>query len=125
MRRADTVLGIIQERCKQGLPLEDVYRQLYNPELYLWAYGRIYSNDGAMTAGSTQETVDRMSLDKIYAIMDDLRHERYRWTPVKRVYIPKKNCNLPALGLPSSPTNTIQLLLQPALHHANNPALLT
>jgi len=91
MRRADTVLGIIQERGKQGLPLEDVYRQLYNPELYLWAYGRIYSNDGAMTAGSIQETVDRMSLDKIYAIIDDLRHERYRWTPVKRVYIPKKN----------------------------------
>src|SRR5260370_36658321 len=100
MRTADTVLGIIQERGKQGLPLEDVYRQLYNPELYRWAYGRIYANDGAMTKGVTQETVDRMSLDKIYAIIDDLRHERYRWTPVKRVYIPKKNGKLRALGLP-------------------------
>ena len=34
MRNADTVLGIIHERGKQGLPLEDIYRQLYNPHLY-------------------------------------------------------------------------------------------
>jgi hypothetical protein len=32
--------------------------------LYLLAYGRIYSNHGAMTAGTTQETVDGMSLGK-------------------------------------------------------------
>jgi hypothetical protein len=37
MRNAATVLGIIRERGKQGLPLEDVYRQLYNPDLYLEA----------------------------------------------------------------------------------------
>ncbi len=123
MRRADTVLGIIQERGKQGLPLEDVYRQLYNPELYLWAYGRIYSNDGAMTAGSTQETVDRMSLDKIYAIMDDLRHERYRWTPVKRVYIPKKNGKLRALGLPSWSDKLLQEVLRLILEAYYEPQM--
>lgn len=123
MRTADTVLGIIQERGKQGLPLEDVYRQLYNPELYLWAYGRIYSNDGAMTAGSTQETVDRMSLDKIYAIIDDLRHERYRWTPVKRVYIPKKNGKLRALGLPSWSDKLLQEVLRLILEAYYEPQM--
>jgi hypothetical protein len=41
MRRADTVLGIIRERGKQGLPLGDLYRQLYNPDLYLRAYARL------------------------------------------------------------------------------------
>ncbi len=30
MRNAETVLGIIHERGRQGLPLEDVYRQLFN-----------------------------------------------------------------------------------------------
>src|SRR6266849_3547177 len=123
MRTADTVLGIIQERGKQGLPLEDVYRQLYNPELYLWAYGRIYSNDGAMTKGSTQETVDRMSLDKIYAIIDDLRHERYRWTPVKRVYIPKKNGKLRALGLPSWSDKLLQEVLRLILEAYYEPQM--
>ncbi len=65
MRDADTVLGIIRERGKQGLPLEDIYRQLYNPMLYLRAYARLYSNNGAMTEGATSETVDDMSRRQI------------------------------------------------------------
>ena len=91
MRNAATVLSIIRDRGTRGLPLEDIYRQLYNPELYLYAYARLSSNDGAMTKGITQETVDAMSLKKIEAIIEAVRHERYRWTPVKRMYIPKKN----------------------------------
>jgi hypothetical protein len=87
MRDAETVLGIIQERGKKGLPLEDIYRQLYNPDLYLRAYARLYSNKGAMTKGTTSETVDGMSMRKIGKIIDDIRHERYRWTATRRVYI--------------------------------------
>src|SRR5690242_14924559 len=77
------VLGIIRERGKRGLPLEDIYRQLYNPTLYLMAYARLYSNEGAMTRGTTSETVDGMALAKITQLIDDLRHERFRWTPVR------------------------------------------
>ena len=91
MRNAETVLAVIRDRGKRGLPLEDIYRQLFNPDLYFRAYGRLYANKGAMTPGSTEETVDGMSIEKVHAIIDDLRHERYRWTPVKRVYIPKRN----------------------------------
>jgi hypothetical protein len=40
-----------------------------------------------MTPGAPQETVDAMSMKKIEKLIDDLRHERYRWTPVRRVYI--------------------------------------
>ena len=61
MRNAATVLGVIYERGRQGLPLEDSYRQLFNRDLYLRAYGRLYRNDGAMTPGATAETVDGMS----------------------------------------------------------------
>ena len=32
-----------------------------------------------------------MSLAKIGRIIDAMRHERYRFQPVQRVYIPKKN----------------------------------
>ncbi len=36
------------------------------------AYGRIYSNKGAMTPGATGETADGMSLGKIGRIIDAL-----------------------------------------------------
>lgn len=101
MRDADTVLGVLRERGRKGLPLERLYRQLFSPQLYLKAYGRIYSNHGSMTPGTTTETADGMSLGKIGRIIDALRHERYRFAPVKRVYIPKKNGRRRPLGLPS------------------------
>src|SRR5215510_1708557 len=101
MRTAETILGVIRERGRRRLPLENIYRQLYNRDLYLHAYGRLYRNDGALTPGATMETVDGMSLQKIDAIIDALRHERYRWTPVRRTYIPKKSGKLRPLGLPT------------------------
>lgn len=50
MRSSEKVLGMLRDRGKRGVPVDDLYRQLYNPSLYLRAYGRIYANDGAMTA---------------------------------------------------------------------------
>ena len=90
MQTAETVLDIIRKRGERGLPIERLYRQLFNPQLYLMAYGRIYANRGAMTPGVTNETADGMSLEKIGSIIDALRAERYRWSPARRVYIKKK-----------------------------------
>jgi len=101
MRNADTTLAIIQDRGIRGLHLEDVYRRLFNPDLYLKAYGRIYRNAGAMTKGATDETVDAMSMEKITAITDLLRSERHRWTPVRRMLIPKKDGKQRPLGIPT------------------------
>src|SRR5437868_14656809 len=121
MRSAETVLGIIRERGKRGLPLRDLYRQLYNPELYLRAYARLYTNNGAMTPGSTPETVDAMSLAKIATIIDDLRHERYRWTPVRRTYVQKKNGKLRPLGLPSFSDKLLQEVIRSLLEAYYEP----
>jgi len=85
----------------RGLPLDELYRQLFNPQLYLLAYGRIYANKGAMTPGGTAETVDGMSRGQIGRIIDAVRHERYRFSPVRRVQIPKHNGTLRPLGLPT------------------------
>jgi group II intron reverse transcriptase/maturase len=101
MQNAETVLGVLRERGRRGLPCDELYRQLFNPQLYLLAYGRVYSNDGAMTPGATRETADGMSLDRIGAIIEAMRHERYRFCPVRRTHIPKKNGKLRPLGLPT------------------------
>ena len=123
MRTAETVLGIIQERGKRGLPLEEVYRQLYNPDLYLRAYAKLYANNGAMTPGTTSETVDAMALTKIKKIIEALREERYRWTPVKRVYIAKKNGKLRPLGLPSWSDKLLQEVLRQILEAYYEPQM--
>jgi len=101
MQSAETVLGVLRERGRRGLPLEELYRQMFNPQLYLLAYGRIYASNGAMTPGVTRETVDGMSLGKIGRIIDAMRHERYRFRPVRRVLIPKKTGKMRPLGLPT------------------------
>jgi Reverse transcriptase (RNA-dependent DNA polymerase) len=116
MQNAETVLGVLRERGRRGLPCNELYRQLFNPHLYLLAYGRLYSNQGAMTPGVDGETVDGMSQAKIGRIIDALRRERYRFRPVKRVYIPKKNGKLRPLGRPSWSdklvSDVIRLLLE-------------
>jgi group II intron reverse transcriptase/maturase len=101
MQSAETVLGVLRERGGRGLPCEQLYRQMFNPQLYLLAYGRIYANQGSMTPGVSQETVDGMSVGKIGRIIDAMRHERYRFRPVRRVLIPKKNGKMRPLGLPT------------------------
>src|SRR5205807_5713917 len=113
MRPATTILGIIEERGKKGLPLERVYRLLFNRDLYLMAYGKLYRNKGALTPGSTTETVDAMSLAKMDAIIEALRHERYRWTPVRRLYIEKKHSTKKRpLGLPSWSDKVLQEVIR-------------
>ena len=51
MQTAEVVLGVLRERGRKGLPCEQLYRQMFNKDLYLVAYGNICSNKGAMTPG--------------------------------------------------------------------------
>jgi group II intron reverse transcriptase/maturase len=100
MQTTEVLLGLLRERGKRGLPLTRIYRQLYNVNLYLTAYGRIYRNKGAMTPGVTEETADGMSLERISTIINAMRQERYEWQPARRTYIPKKNGKKRPLGMP-------------------------
>ena len=121
MRDAETVLGMLQDRGARGLKVHDLYRQLYNPLLYLRAYGRIYSNDGAMTKGGTTETADGMSLDKIEEIITSLKRGTFRWTPVRRTYILKKNGKKRPLGLPSFTDKLVQEVIRSLLEAYYEP----
>ena len=101
MQEAAVVLSVLRERGRKGLPFTQLYRQMFNKDLYLLAYGNIYSNQGAMTPGASAETADGMSEGKIDQIIGLMRQERYRFSPARRVWIPKKNGKLRPLGLPS------------------------
>ena len=121
MRKAETVLNIIRERGQRRLPVADAYRLLYQSALYLRAYAKLYKNEGALTPGVTSETVDAMSLEKINAVIEALRFERYRWTPVRRTYIPKKNGKLRPLGMPTWTDKLLQEVIRSILEAYYEP----
>lgn len=121
MRDTNTIIELISERGKKGLPLERLYRLLFNRNLYLQAYGKIYRNAGIMTHGVTDETPDGMSLEKIDAIIEAVRHERYEWLPARRVSIPKKNGKKRPLGMPVWSDKLLQEVIRMLLNAYYEP----
>ena len=115
MQTAEAILDIYQKRGVDGLPLERVYRHMFDPEYFLQAYGKIYRNFGAMTRGTTEETVDGMRIQKIHNIIALLKLERYEWTPVRRTEIPKANGKMRPLGIPTWSDKLVQEVLRSLL----------
>src|SRR5258708_29354968 len=64
-------------------------------------YGKIERKDGGMNKGATEENADGMSREKIATVIDAVRHERYQWSPARRIYIPKKDGRKRPLGIQS------------------------
>src|SRR5205823_176992 len=122
MRPANTILELIGKRGEKGLPLERVYKLLFNKNLYLQAYGKIYRNKGTMTHGVTDETPDGMSLTKIDAIIEALRYERYQWLPARRTCIPKKHGKKRPLGMPVWSDKLVQEVIRLILEAYYEPA---
>ena len=121
MQNAETLLAILRERGSKGLPIERMYRMLYNRELYLRAYAKLYPNKGAMTPGVTDETVDGMSLGKINSIIDAIKYERYKWSPMRRTYRKKANGKLRPLGLPTWKDKLLQEVIRSLLEAYYEP----
>ena len=74
-----------------------------------------------MTKGTTAETVDGMSLAKIDRIIDALRYEWFRWTPVRRVNIPKPNGKTRPLGIPTWTDKLLQEVIRMILEAYYEP----
>lgn len=74
-----------------------------------------------MTKGSTAETPDGMSMERIQAIIDALKTERYVWKPARRVQIPKKSGGTRPLGLPTWSDKLLQDVVRSLLEAYYEP----
>lgn len=122
MLNAQSYLDLIHDRGQRGLPLERVYRNLQRSDLFLAAYGKLYANAGAMTAGiDRQDSIDGMSLNRIDRIISDLANGAFRWKPVRRIYIPKANGKKRPLGIPGWSDKLMQEVLRQVLEAYYEP----
>ena len=53
------------------------------------AYAEIAPNRGVLTRGVTDNTLDGFSLERVHSLISRISSGTYRFTPVRRVYIPK------------------------------------
>ena len=109
MQTAERILQAMRKLGEKQTPLTRVYRSLYSQDLFLAAYGKIYRNAGALTPGTTDDTIDGMSLQRIQNVITQLRYERYEPQPIRRVYINKANGKgKRPLGIPTFTDKLIQ-----------------
>jgi group II intron reverse transcriptase/maturase len=108
LTKTEKKLTIYSKRGKEGKTLQRIYRELFNPELYKKAYAAIYANIGATTKGIDGETLDGMSQERIEKIIEKIKVEKYKWQPVRRVYIPKGDGRTRPLGIPTGDDKILQ-----------------
>jgi group II intron reverse transcriptase/maturase len=94
-----------------------LYRVICDPVWLTAALDAIRSNKGFNTPGTDGVKGDDLDETQIARLADQLRQGAFHPTPVRRVFIPKRNGKLRPLGLPSAADKVIQsalkLLLEP------------
>jgi len=115
---AQKYLDVVRKRGEARSELRRVYSNIArNKELYLLAYANLYGNAGALTPGvAPDDTVDGMSEARIATIMGKLRRREYRWKPVRRTYILKRDgIQKRPLGMPGWNDKVLQEVLRMVL----------
>jgi group II intron reverse transcriptase/maturase len=122
MRTAQDYLELIHERGRKGLELNRVYRIILNRDLFLAAYGKLYANKGATTPGTDpNDTIEGMSIERIDKVIEKLKNRTFRWKPVKRVHIPKKNGKKRPLGISNWEDKMVEEVLRMVLEAYYEP----
>lgn len=123
MQKAEVILSLLSQKAAQNTAyvFDRLYRNLFNPDLFLLAYSNIYANEGNMTVGTDGDTIDGFNIDKVNALIETLKRETYRPNPVRRTYIPKKNGKLRPLGIPSFMDKLVQEVVRMLLQAIYEP----
>ncbi|MEH7217292.1 reverse transcriptase domain-containing protein [Bacillus toyonensis] len=98
-----------------------LYRNLYNPDFFLLAYNNLSKNDGALTMGVDQRSIDGFSMEEVEQLIEVLKNKSYQPYPSKRVYIPKKNGKTRPLGIPSFCDKLVQEVIRKILEAIYEP----
>jgi group II intron reverse transcriptase/maturase len=121
MQKSHEVLQAIRKLGVKRIPLTRVYRCLLNEQLFLTAYSKIYCNQGALTPGTEDDTMDGMSVGRIRNLIELLRHEQFYPRPNRRTRAPKKSGGTRPLGIPNGSEKLVQEVLRMVLEAYYEP----
>lgn len=100
---------------------KDIFRILRKEEIWIAAYEKLKGNKGALTPGSTSETMDSMSLERLRRLQADVLSEAYKFQPVKLTYISQANGKRRPLGLPTANDKIVQEVMRIILEAIYEP----
>ena len=103
----------------------DIFRILNKDELWITAYERLKGNQGALTPGSTPETMDGMSLSRLKRLKNKVCNESYKFKPVKLTYLPAGKGKRRPLGLPTGNDKIVQEVMRIILEAIYEPVFST
>jgi group II intron reverse transcriptase/maturase len=121
MQKAEQILQAVQKMGEMHIPLTRVYRSLFSEDLFLAAYDKIARNRGALTVGTESDTADGMNRKRIQNLIEQLRSERFRFRPARRIQIPKKSGGTRPLGIPNFNDKLVQEVLRLVLEAYYEP----
>jgi len=91
--------------------VENVYELMLDYDLHVIAYEKVKTNQGALTPGVDQVTLDGMSKDTILKTIQSLKDHSFKFNPSRREYIPKANGKLRPLDIPSPLDKVVQQVM--------------
>jgi group II intron reverse transcriptase/maturase len=121
MQKTEQILQAVQKMGEKRIPLTRVYRCMFSEDLFLVAYDKIARNRGALTKGTENDTADGMSQTRIQKIIEQLRNERFKFHPARRIQIPKKSGGTRPLGIPNFTDKLVQEVLRMVLEAYYEP----
>jgi len=100
---------------------KDIFRILNNDLIWIMAYEKLKGNKGALTPGSTPETMDGMSLERLKRLKEKVCSESYTFKAVKLIYIPLAGGKRRPLGLPTANDKIVQEVMRMILDAIYDP----
>ena len=88
------------------------YRNFFFRDPYITFYEKLKSKSGNMTEGADNQTFDSISLAWVDKTIQQFKDRSFKFKPVKKKYIPKKNGKLRPLGIPTPRDKIIQSIFK-------------
>jgi group II intron reverse transcriptase/maturase len=117
-------LEIMHKLGTEKKTVSKVFRRMLDLDLFIAAYTELSTNKGSLTPGIDGNTIDGTTIEKLTALLEAVRDKSFRWTPVRRVYIPKNNNKKRPLGIPAWEDRIVQMVLKMVLESYYEPVFL-